>query len=75
MPGPGGGLVRGWVPGSGGGPDLGGSGPGEGGRGSAPRGGVETPPADYCCGWYASYWNAFLFFSISFQTIPVRSRR
>ena len=25
-------------------------------------GGVEPPPkADgYCCGWYASYWNAFL---------------
>ena len=21
----------------------------------------QTPPADgYCCGWYASYWNAFL---------------
>ena len=26
--------------------------------------GMETPqPADgYCCGWYASYWNAFLYF-------------
>ena len=24
----------------------------------------QTPPADgYCCGWYASYWNAFLFIS------------
>ena len=23
---------------------------------------VETPPQDgHCCGWYASYWNAFLF--------------
>ena len=22
----------------------------------------QAPPADsYCCGWYASYWNAFLF--------------
>ena len=22
---------------------------------------VETPPQDgYCCGWYTSYWNAFL---------------
>ena len=35
---------------------------------SAPRGGcllpgglVETPWDGYCCGWYASYWNAFLF--------------
>ena len=27
--------------------------------------GVETPPADgYCCGRYASYWNAFLFLFI-----------
>ena len=22
---------------------------------------VETPPDGHCCGWYASYWNAFLF--------------
>ena len=23
----------------------------------------QNPPADgYCCGWYASYWNAFLFY-------------
>ena len=22
---------------------------------------VETPPDGYCCGRYASYWNAFLF--------------
>ena len=44
--------------------------PGPGGsvpRGSAPRvpgpGGclVETLPDGYCCGRYASYWNAFLF--------------
>ena len=21
----------------------------------------QTPPDSYCCGWYASYWNAFLF--------------
>ena len=21
----------------------------------------QTPPDGYCCGWYASYWNAFLF--------------
>ena len=34
----------------------------------APRGGVWSrgvpdgdPPDGYCCGWYASYWNAFLF--------------
>ena len=26
-----------------------------------PREGVETPRDGYCCGWYASYWNAFLF--------------
>ena len=26
----------------------------------------KTPPADsYCCGWYASYWNAFLLHIIS----------
>ena len=25
-------------------------------------GGVETPRDGYCCGRYASYWNAFLFF-------------
>ena len=26
---------------------------------------VETPPVDgYCCGRYASYWNAFLFFNV-----------
>ena len=30
--------------------------------GSGPGGGclVETPPDGYCCGRYASYWNAFL---------------
>ena len=22
---------------------------------------METPLDGYCCGWYASYWNAFLF--------------
>ena len=26
------------------------------------HGGRPPPPADvYCCGWYTSYWNAFLF--------------
>ena len=32
-------------------------------RGSAPRGAWRPPQeADgNCCGWYASYWNAFLF--------------
>ena len=26
---------------------------------------ADTPPADgYCCGWYASYWNAFLLYLI-----------
>ena len=28
------------------------------------RGLVETPPDGYCCGRYASYWNAFLFYFI-----------
>ena len=31
--------------------------------GTHPRGklrGIRTRPHDYCCGWYASYWNAFL---------------
>ena len=27
---------------------------------------VETPPDGYCCGRYASYWNAFLFFLLVF---------
>ena len=28
----------------------------------APGGGCGDPPHDgYCCGWYASYWNAFLY--------------
>ena len=26
--------------------------------------GDQTPPEDYCCGRYASYWNAFLFTSM-----------
>ena len=53
------------------GQDPGGAGPGlgQGGPGPGPRGCVsqhalwQTPPPadDYCCGWYASYWNAFLF--------------
>ena len=46
MPGPGGCLVPGVVPGPGG--------------VSAPGGClVETRPDGYCCGRYASYWNAF----------------
>ena len=29
---------------------------------------APSPPADgYCCGWYASYWNAILFVSTSGQ--------
>ena len=41
-------------------PDWGGSGPG---WVRGPRGGGDPPlPEDgYCCGRYASYWNAFLF--------------
>ena len=48
VPGPGGVSPPGGVPGP---------------RGvSAPGGGlVETPQGGYCCGRYASYWNAFLF--------------
>ena len=41
------------------------------GRGTAPGGCllpggclVETPRDGYCCGRYASYWNAFLFWSL-----------
>ena len=38
--------------------------------GSAPGGGclVETPWDGYCCGRYAYYWNAFLFYIISEST-------
>ena len=67
MPGPKGGLVQGgliprgaWSWGRGPGPKgrvpgPGGSGPG---KGLVLKGG--DPPRDsYCCGWYASYWNAF----------------
>ena len=54
-------------------PERGGSAPG----GFCSWGGgclVETPPRDgYCCGRYASYWNAFLFFSVCTQT-PWRQR-
>ena len=68
-PGPGG-LPRGGCPDPGGRPRPGG-GPGSEGRGvqAQAQGGVhpsiteaDTPPVDsYCCGLYASYWNAFLF--------------
>ena len=35
--------------------------PAPGGRGGGSGGGGDPPPADgYCCGRYASYWNAFL---------------
>ena len=41
------------------------------GRESGPERGerlVERPPDGYCCGRYASYWNAFLFpFRFSFM--------
>ena len=38
--------------------------------GGSARGGVWRSPRDgYCCGRYASYWNAFLF-SIDF-TLPI----
>ena len=54
LPAPGGCLLRGRVPA-----------PGEGvcSGGCLLQGGclVETPRDGYCCGRYASYWNAFLF--------------
>ena len=38
------------------------SGAGTPGAGIPPGAGTSPPGADgYCCGWYASYWNAFLF--------------
>ena len=72
MPGPGGCLVWGvpaprrgtWsgtVPGLGGLPGLGV--PGLGGAWSGCRG--SPPPDGYCCGRYASSWNAFLLFNVS----------
>ena len=34
---------------------------------------VETPPNGYCCGRYASYWNAFLFiFNVFLARYSVR---
>ena len=42
---------------------------------SAPRGvsgGCLVPPPDsYCCGRYASYWNAFLFGDMSFSSFSL----
>ena len=63
---------KGEVEGSGlwGSPDLGGGGspgPHPGGSAGPHQEGVYLsmhwgrPPDGYCCGWYASYWNAFLF--------------
>ena len=50
-----------------------------GGRGGAWSrgfcwGGVPggDPPDGYCCGWYASYWSAFLFFLLSSEKIWAR---
>ena len=54
---------------------LGGTPPGPG---TPPRPGTPpktryTPPADgYCCGRYASYWNAFLFELIIWFRVPMR---
>ena len=54
VPGPGGGVPGPWV---GGVPDP--------GREGAWLGGCGAPPLDdYCFGQYASYWNAFLLFSL-----------
>ena len=56
-----GGLV--WGVWSGGGACSGGSGLGGACSGGSGPGGVPggDPPDSYCCGRYASYWNAFLF--------------
>ena len=32
-----------------------------GGRGTCIAGGVQGRRDCHCCGWYTSYWNAFLF--------------
>ena len=32
-------------------------------------GGDPPPPNGYCCGWYASYWNAFLFMNSLKKTV------
>ena len=42
-------------------------------RGVPGRGGclVETLPDGYCCGRYASYWNAFLFNNLITRQIPL----
>ena len=42
--------------------NSGGSGPGQHPRGKFRGIRTSLPPDDYCCGRYASYWNAFLFF-------------
>ena len=65
---------------------LGGSGPGGvpgHGEGGASSRGVPDgdPPYGYCCGRYASYWNAFLFdikkykASSEKQRLPFRNQR
>ena len=64
LPGPGG------VPGPRGVSALGGTQsqgvPGPGGDAQSwGRPGRDPPPDGYCCRWYASYWNAFLFTIIS----------
>ena len=43
----------------------GGSGPGQHPRGKfrGIRTKLPPPPEDYCCGRYASYWNAFLYYN------------
>ena len=62
-------LGSGW-----GGPGPGGGGPGPGLWGSVSQHALrQAPPADsYCCGRYAFYWNAFLyFFFLSAQALHV----
>ena len=55
VPGPGGGAWSWGVPGPRGVPSL---------RGTGSGGPGGDPPDGYCCGRYASYWNAFLLFFI-----------
>ena len=40
---------------------------------SAPGGLVQTPPDGYCCGRYASYWNAFLLCDLKSRVSKIKS--
>ena len=68
VPGPGGVSARRGVPGAEGICSQGGGGWSSGGAWSG--GVVETPRDGYCCGRYASYWNAFLFGNSFIIVVP-----